>query len=257
MLAIGCALAGLCLFTAAANADDADLHNPGYDRPGLGFTPAALEPGAVTLEQGLPDWTRARQDGSASSLYTVDSLLRLGLGHQLELQVGDSFYNRLRVTGGTPGYASEGRGDSTLALKYVLPSSNPKFSWGLLGSVEFTDGQRDFRNSQKQYLLGLQLNLQVDEKNSLGAYLQDLRAGDSDSQIFAVSDNYQFSSTWTAYVEAALEHDAGNRGGALAGTGVAWQITKRVQLDGGVRHRLGGEVNEWEAGVGVSIYFGK
>ena len=53
--------------------------NPGYDRPGLGFTPVALAPGAVTIEQGLPDWTRGSQDGTTSSLYTADSLVRLGL----------------------------------------------------------------------------------------------------------------------------------------------------------------------------------
>ena len=35
------------------------VNNPGYDRPGLGFTPAVLQPGDLMLEQGLPDWRDA------------------------------------------------------------------------------------------------------------------------------------------------------------------------------------------------------
>src|SRR6185437_13530827 len=71
--------------------------NPGYDRPGLGFNPATLDAGELTLEQGLPTWSEDRQDGIRSAQYSTDSLLRLGLGHALELQFGDSFYNHLQL----------------------------------------------------------------------------------------------------------------------------------------------------------------
>jgi hypothetical protein len=30
-----------------------------------------------------------------------------------------------------------------------------------------------------------------------------------------------------------------------------------VQLDGSVRHRLAGHADTWEAGIGVSVYFGR
>ena len=239
--------------SASAHADT----NPGYDRPGLGFTPVALDPGAVTVEQGLPDWTRSSQGDTTSSLYTADSLIRLGLGHQLELQVGGSLYNYLQTTQADRSEVREGHGDSSLSLKYVLPSSNQAFSWGLLGSVLFTDGAPALRSPQRQYLLGLQLNLQVDSKNSLGAYVQDLRSGGSDAQILAFSDNYLLSPDWMLYAEAALEHNPGSRSGTLAGAGAGWQITERVQLDASFRHRLSGQVNDWEAGLGVSIYFGR
>jgi hypothetical protein len=42
----------------------------------------------------------------------------------------------------------------------------------------------------------------------------------------------------------------------MAGAGLAWQVTPRVQLDGSFRHRLGGHADPWEAGLGVSVYFG-
>jgi len=34
-------------------------------------------------------------------------------------------------------------------------------------------------------------------------------------------------------------------------------VTPRVQLDASARHRLGGRAPEWEAGLGVSVYFGR
>src|SRR6185312_1837529 len=100
--------------------------NPGYDRPGLGFNPATLDAGELTLE----------------------------------LHFGDSFYNHLQLSGPGIRQDSSGRGDSSVALKPALPSSSTSFSWGLLGSVELTDGARDFRNGQRQYLLGMALSEQ-------------------------------------------------------------------------------------------------
>jgi hypothetical protein len=224
--------------------------NPGYDRPGLGFTPAVLGTGDVTLEQGLPDWSLARGSGG-STQYTADSLLRLGIGHALELQFGSS-YNRLRE-GGAVGY---GRGDSTLGVKFALPASG-SFSWGLLGSVEFTDGAGDFRNPQRQYLLGAAFDWQLDERNSAALYLENVRSGGHDSRQLAVNDGYAFTPTLNGYAEFSVMEVAGAGHGSRAGAGLAWMLTPRVQLDASMRHRLSGAAPEWEAGLGVSVYFGR
>lgn len=245
VLALG-ALAGLC---GAAHADG----NPGYDRPGLGFTPAVLHAGDLTLEQGLPDWSRAQGGGNASSQYTADTLLRLGIGGPLELQLGSS-YNRLGPNPGGHG-ASYGRGDSSAGLKFALPASGA-FSWGLLGSVEFRDGARDFRSGRRQYLLGAVFDWQLDPLSTLGMYLQDVRAGGRDSTLFVLNAGHALGPTLDGYVEVAGQHDAGNGNGSMAGAGLAWQVTPRVQLDGSFRHRLAGHADTWEAGVGISIYFG-
>lgn len=230
--------------------------NPGYNRPGLSFSPSVLDLGAITFEQGLPDWTRGRDEGTTSSLYTADSSLRIGLGHQLELELGDSFYNHLHTSGADGSDSSTGRGDSSLALKYALPSSIKQLTWGLLGSVEFTDGQRAFRNDSNQYQLGMAINWQFDDKNTLGGYINDARLGGRDSETFALSETRALTSQLSVYVEAAVEHDPDNGNGTLAGGGVAWQITKNMQLDASFRHRLSGYANDWEAGLGASVYFG-
>lgn len=230
--------------------------NPGYDRPGLGFDPATLDAGEFTLEQGLPSWSEDRQDGIRSAQYTADSLLRLGLGHALELQFGDSLYNHLQVSGPGIRQDSSGHGDSSLALKLTLPSSSTSFSWGLLGSVEFTDGARDFRNGQRQYLLGMALSQQLNPSDSIGAYLEDVRAGGADSYTVAINRSHALTPTLTIYGEAAWQREADSRAGALAGAGLAWQASRRVQLDAGFRRRASGPLPTWWAGLGASVFFG-
>ncbi|MFC5581183.1 transporter [Rhodanobacter terrae] len=231
--------------------------NPGYDRPGYGFTPAVLGLGDITVEQGLPDWNRDRQDGITSSQYSADSLLRIGVGGPLELQLGGASWNSLRQSGAGSDLRSQGRGDTVLGMKLALPSSNQAFSWGLLGSVEFTDGAKAFRSTRRQYLLGAQFNLQASEHHSLGLYLQDVRSGGADSSLLAVSDNYALSKTLTLYAETAWLHAPDQGSGTLAGAGLAWMITPRVQFDAGFDHRLDGAAPEWQTNLGVSVYFGR
>lgn len=243
-------LAGMTLATAS-HAD-----NPGYNRPGLAFSPSVLDAGAMTFEQGLPDWTRGRDDGTTSSLYTADSSLRIGLGNQLELELGDSFYNHLRTTDAGGSDSASGRGDSSIALKLALPSPWKPLTWGLLGGVEFTDGERDFRNDRKQYQLGLAANWKLDDNNALGGYVNNARQGGRDSETFALSENRTLSGQLSVYAEVALEHDPDNGSGTLAGGGVAWLVTPNIQLDASFRHRVSGYANDWEAGLGASVYFG-
>ena len=237
------AAVALCL-AAPAHADG----NPGYDRPGLGFTPAVLQAGDVTWEQGLPDWSRS---GDGSSQYTADTLLRLGLGGPFEVQLGTS-YNRLDLHG----RHDDGRGESSLGLKFALPASGT-VSWGLLASATFTDGAPAFRDDRRSYLLGTAISWQRTARNAPGAYVENVRSGGRDSHLVALNDSYALTPALNGYIEAAWQHDAGTGAGSMAGAGLAWQATSRIQLDGSVRHRLGGRADTWEAGLGLSVYFGR
>ncbi|MBD8900255.1 transporter [Rhodanobacter sp. DHG33] len=243
---LGMAALLLACFATTASA----LDNPGYDRPGIGFTPVVLGSGDITVEQGLPDWSLVRDSGGSSAQYTADSLFRLGIGHSLELQLGSS-YNRLSQAGAI----DYGRGDSTLALKFALPARG-NFTWGLLGSVEFTDGASDFRSPHRQYLLGAAFNWQLDERNGAALYLENVRSDGHDSRQLAVNDGYAFTPRFGGYVEFDVMDTAGSGHGSRAGAGLVWMLTPRVQLDASMRHRLDGAAPEWEAGLGVAVYFG-
>lgn len=246
-------LAMLTLVTALPVRAD----NPGYDRPGYGFTPAVLAAGDFTIEQGLPDWSRDRHGDVTVSQHTADSLLRLGLGGPWELQWSSATWNAWRQSGPTGTLRRHGRGDSQLGLKFALPSSGATFSWGLLGSVTLTDGSKYFRADRAQYLLGAQFNLQAGERHSLGLYLENVRSGGADSRTMAISDGYALTPALTLYTEVAWLRSPGQGSGSVAGAGLQWMVTPRVQLDAGFDHRLDGAANEWQSNLGVSIYFGR
>ncbi|MDR0777614.1 MAG: transporter [Azonexus sp.] len=220
-------------------------NNPGYDRPGLGFSPAVLQAGDFTLEQELPGWSRA----NGVSQYSADTLLRLGVGQALELQLGTG-WNRLKESG----FVTTGRSDTSLAVKFA-PQTTGDVSWGLLGSVEFTDGARAFRAGRSQYLLGASVSWQRSENHALGVYVEATH-GDSDNQMLAVNSSHALTGTLSLYMEAAAQHLDGIGHGSMGGAGLVWQVTPRVQLDIGVRHRLGGHADTWQGGAGFAVYFG-
>lgn len=235
----------LLALTMVASAHAADT-NPGYDRPGLGFAPAALQAGDFTWEQGLPDFSRSDD----TTFYTADSLFRLGLGGPFELQLGTS-WNHLS----TPRHDASGMGSTSVGLK-IAPHTSGAFSWGVLGSVAFTDGSREFGNPHKQYLLGAAINWQLDPRNSVGAYIENNHADGRNDQLLAVNAGRALTDTVGGYVELGWQHLDGSRSGSMGGAGLTWMATPNVQLDASFRHRIGGEIDTWQGGLGVSVFFG-
>ena len=254
MLHHGAALlfaAFVCVATPNAFADE----TPSYDRPGFGFAPAALPLGGFAWEQGLPSWSLDHSDGTRSSQYTTDTLLRLGLGHDLELQLGTSPFNRLTQYGMGVSQVSDGRGDTSLGLKWAPAPVDPVWSWGLLGSVEFPDGASGIRNPERQYTLGATIDQQWDDKRSLTYVAQWQRMGNQGTYLAAGNYGYAITKAWGIYAEAVGLHQQGRTGGLL-GAGVTWLPNVRLQWDLSFDHRFIGRTTDWLAGFGVSMYFG-
>ncbi|KHM90317.1 hypothetical protein OR61_22325, partial [Xanthomonas vesicatoria] len=118
----------LCMTSGqvAAQAEDP----PAFDRPGIPFAAEVLQPGAFAWEQGLPDASTDRAEGQRTTLYTADTVLRLGLSQHVELQLGSDSYNWQH--GG--GAHAHGGGDSHVGLKVALPSRSESFHWAALGT---------------------------------------------------------------------------------------------------------------------------
>ena len=239
----------LAALAPAARADDA----PGFDRPGLGFSTNPLLAGQLAYEQGLPDVSRRREDGGSSTLATLDSLLRLGLGGGFEAQLGGSPWNRLSQHD----TVVHGHGDTSLALKWAPPIASEVWGWGALGSVEFTDGARDLRSDRRVYTLGTVLDQRLNTRADISYFLQWQRSGGQTSWLFAPDYNYQLNDRFGVYLEGALLRDAEHHDGTQAGGGLAWQPSARWQFDTWFRHRLGGHAPVWEAGMGVAVFFGR
>lgn len=233
----------LCLISLSAFAQVEN--NPGYDRPGIGFSPSVLQSGDFMLEQGLPDWSY----DAGTSLYNADTLLRFGIGHALELQLGSGWSQQ---NGG--GTKQDGRADTSLAVKFAR-SATDKISWGVLGSIELTDGAPVFRAVNEQYLLGGSVNWQLSEDNALGLYAEAVH-GDTNNQLLAVNDGWSITPAIGMYVELAGQHLDGIGFGSMGGAGLTWQTTPRVQLDLSTRRRISGHADAWQGSLGIAVYFG-
>lgn len=241
------------LASGGAWADD----SPGYDRPGFGFATRPVGAGQFAFEQGLPDWSRSRDAGQSTTLTTFDSLLRAGLGSGFELQLGTSPANRLAIHGDNVNEIHHGRGDSIIGLKWAPSTGSDAWSWGALLNYEFTDGAHAIRNDHPTTTLGLDVDQKLTDNVDLGYFAQLEHSGHHSGYVLAPSWNLQLSDQVGTFIEAAWERDPQQGQGSQAGAGLFWQPWDRLQLDTWLRRRLGGHVPVWEAGLGVSVLFGR
>ncbi|PTN53424.1 transporter [Stenotrophomonas panacihumi] len=239
--AAGLVLAGALFAPLAAWADD-DI---AFDRPGIAFGTDVLAPGQFAWEQGLPDYSRDDSGGATTGQYTLDSRLRLGLGARLELQVAVDSYVWQH---GDP--RAHGGGDSQLALKWALPSSNDDFAWALLGTYSAGTGRAAFSEGAARDV-GMSLAWSLPQGRGVGLYL-DVGRG-SDGTSWMVSPNYTLhdDGRWMTYVEAGFAGGAEHE--RQLGGGVAWHLRPKVQLDASLLRGLDAGSTDWQAGLGISF----
>lgn len=250
-LALSAAIA--LLVSAPAFADP-----PDFDRPGAGFATTVLPAGTVALEQGLPTYERQREDGYLDRTYSADSLIRVGLGGPIELQVGGSAWNRLEERGQGSRRHAVGHGDSSVGVKWAPGGSEDSgaFSWAALGQVTFANGDSDFGNGARQVSLGATMQWQPDNvvQNTLYANVDRLRG--RNTWTLAPTFGRKFGQNVVAYVEADAIHDAEDGNEVQLGGGLAYDIGDHVQLDAYALHRVGRHGPSVRAGLGVSVFFG-
>lgn len=232
---------------------------PDFDRPGAGFATTVLPAGTLALEQGLPTYERQRQDGYLDRTYTADSLVRIGLGGPVELQLAGSAWNRLEERGMGSRRHAVGHGDTSVGVKWAPSGSGEAgdFSWAALGSVSFDNGDSDFGNGAREVSLGTTLQWKPDEQHQNTLYADVDRLKGRNSWTLAPTFGRKFGDNLMAYLEADAIHDVDDGNELQAGGGLAYTIGDHVQLDAYALHRIGGHGPSVVAGVGVSMFFGK
>jgi len=254
-MALACVLLTAAMQARAGDTDSGETV-PSFDRPAFGFGTSALPLGGFAIEQGLPDWSLVKQDGVRSSQFFTDSLLRIGAGHGVELQVGSTPFNWLMQSAGGASQRVTGRGDTTLSVKVAPPSGNPAWSWAMLGTVEFPDGADGLRLPQRSYTLATTVAQQLDEHVTLGYFAQWQRLGNHGSYQLAGNYGYALSKTWGVYGEMVGLHQSGRSGG-LVGAGLTYLSNVRLQWDISFDRGFVGTAPAWMAGFGVAFYFGR
>ncbi|WP_363799662.1 transporter [Lysobacter firmicutimachus] len=228
---------------------------PSFDRPGISFSTATLPRGAFAWEQGLPDFERDRGGGARRTLYSANTNLRLGLSDRVELQLSGSPYNRLRERDARGRRSRHGAGDTGLALKAALPSSHDAFSWAVLAGVAAASGDREFSNGATQYTLGTTLGYDFDERLAGALYVNLDRSDGVDTWTWSPSLSLALNDRTAVYVEAGLSRSDHASTTSVAGGGVTWMATPRVQLDASFDVGLDRNSPDLTGGIGASFYF--
>ncbi|VXB62146.1 conserved exported hypothetical protein [Luteimonas sp. 9C] len=235
LLAFGC---------AAAQAQDAS--EVAFDRPGIGFSPSVLAPGQVAWEQGLPDIGHDDSDGVRTTRYAAASLLRVGLAEDLELQIGSDSRVWERTRSANARERVHGGGDSSVALKWVLPGSNDTTQWAVLARQGVLTGASDIRAGRAQQDLGVSI-----ATGDLAFYVNGTR--DEDGTGWTASPSWTWLSTPTveAYLEAGV--GTGSQRSRALGSGITWRVATAVQLDVSVLRGFADAEDDWRGGFGVSV----
>ncbi|NYZ64144.1 transporter [Luteimonas deserti] len=241
-------LAGLALTCASlpGRADDAYA----FERPGTDMAASVLDAGRIAWEQGLPDVERETGDGIRTHTRTFGSLLRIGLGASLELQLAGEPHVHLATRGPAGRERVSGAGDSSVALKWALPVSGT-LEWAVLARQGLSTGSEGLRPTRRARSLGATVAGETTGGRGYALYAEALR--DEDGSGLRLSPSLQIVERdgLTGFVEAVAGTGAAR--GLLAGGGLAWQPRPRFQLDVSLLRGLDTSAAEWRGGVGVSL----
>ena len=229
----------------------------GTDRPGLGFNPALVAPGAVQFETGLPSVGLSNTGSADVQSYGFPVALRVGLVDRLEFRLGNSPYQRTTTdVDGGPKTTADGFGDLEASLKVgvrdgadggpslafipaiVLPTGIDEVSTGAPAySVNATSGWA-LGSAGLTTVAGLSAIPTGGDYQTQGAFVAVLGRG--------------LTSSLSGYVEVGAypTEEADNE--SYTGGGLALLASPNVQLDAFVLRGLTDVSTDWQFGLGLS-----
>jgi hypothetical protein len=234
---------------AAAHADDAI--SP--DRPDFTNGPDVMAPGRFQIETG-----GAWQRDASTRLRSTPSLLRLGVGRDLELRLETDGALRQR------GPDASGRGDLAVGFKWQMQDGEEgKPGLGWLFDVQMPTGSGPFKGHGLRPGLSFLAQWELPAGCSLGTMggvFVDRNDADQryTGALLSASLGIPLGEKLHGFVEIAGQQLASNRNGGnvvTAGTGLAWQLTSDAQLDTAVFRGLNHHSPDWAWTVGLSLRF--
>lgn len=244
-LAILSPLALMVALPAAAQSggDDGDVRFC-PNRPSLGASGCTTLPGQVQVEMSGVDWTRDRKDGAQSdTLLYGDVVARIGVSRNAEVQVGWTPYGAVRTRDLATGAASRigGTGDVTLGFRGALSHPDGKgLSAAVQPYVTLPVGGQAIGAGDWSAGMVLPVYYEIDDRWSIDFTGQAAAKADQDRHgrhvdvSGVVGLGYALSHAVTAVAELSAERDDDPTGATtqtLAAVSLAWQPTKRTQID--------------------------
>lgn len=234
---------------AAAHADDAI--SP--DRPDFTNGPDVMAAGRFQVES-----SGAWQRDASTRLRSTPTLLRLGVGHDLELRLDSDGALRQRNPD------ASGRGDLGLGFKWQLQDGDEgKPGLGVLIDVKTPTGSGLFKGHGLRPGLSFLAQWELPSGYSFGAMAGVVTdRNDTDQRytaaLLSASLGIPVSEKLHGFAEIAGQQLASARNGGnviTAGMGLAWQVSNDAQLDAAVFRGLNHTTPDWAWTVGLSLRF--
>lgn len=254
--------AALLLLPFVAQAQDKDRdYCP--ERPGLGTPACTIDPGRVSVETGLADWTRT-SDGSSreDDVLIGDSKVRVGLSDTVEAQIGWTPYGHVRTRDtATDAVSGQGStGDVSLGIKANLAHPDGSgFAIAILPYVTLPVGGSAI--GAGDWGAGLVLPVSYELSDTVSAQF----TGEADAAVNASGSGRHLAYSGTAGLGFGLTEDltftlegqllrdeepSGATTQALASASFGWMRGKDMQFD------LGAVAGLNRNSPDVELYFG-
>lgn len=257
-------LLATCLACAPAAHADEPIST---DRPDFVESSDVMDAGRWQVETGLQS-ERTRTGGQDLRTTTTPLLLRLGVGHALELRLETDGAIRTRSTDTATGATQNERGyaDLSLGVKWRMRDGDeargtPAIAW--LAHVDVDSGSRAFRGQGLRPSLRVVAEWELPQDVSVGVMPGLLYDKDDDghrftSGLLAVTVSKPLSPGWHGFVELGGE-DLGVRPRRepvqFFDMGLTWLLTDSLQLDASVTRGLSSAAPDLAWGVGLSMRF--
>lgn len=239
------------------------------DRPDTTESPYTVDAGHVQIEMSFVDFTydRRNEDSeTARSIAAAPFLVKLGLLHNVDLQIGTNPHSTNRITDRTTDTTEtvSGFGDTIVRLKINLWGNDGGLTaFALMPFVKFPTADDDLGNGNIEGGVIAPLGVDLGDEWSLGLM------GEIDFNRSTADDRYVVDLVHTAtigrplfgelggYVEYAgflnLNGDENYR--ALFDAGLTYGVSPDLQLDAGVRVGLTEASDDVGLFAGASIRF--
>ena len=255
----------LLLAPTAASAEDRD-YCPA--RPGLGTPACTIEPGRVSVEMALVDWTRDDNPGMRQDTILIgDTLVRIGLADTVEAQIGWTAFGHVRTRDKATGSVDTANraGDALLGLKVNLHHPDGSgFSVAVQPFITLPVGRSPVGSGDWGAGVVIPLTFDLGHKLSLQVSPEADAAVDQDGRgrHFAANGTIglgvEISDTVNGTIEFQEARDddpSGRTTQALSSISLGWMPRKDWQLDIGAVAGLNHDAPDAEVYAGVSRRF--
>ncbi|MFG6466550.1 transporter [Roseateles sp. BYS87W] len=243
----------------------ADDESIATDRPDFVESSDVVGKGRIQLETSLA-WERDRQGGTRTRLGSTPTLLRIGVADAWELRFETDGRLRQRSTDSTGSSTTRGWSDLAVGVKWHQrdgdeAAGTPGIGWLLHADLD--SGSGAFRGQGVRPSLRMVAEWEFAGGWTLGVMPGLYRDRDENGHhytgaILAAVVGKSFTDTLRGFVELSGQQLAAARHGGRVVTldaGVAWLLTRDLQLDTAVSRGVNAAAPDWSWTVGLSTRF--